>query len=267
MYLYKMELVKILKRKSIWVITGLLAGLIIVHFIMEMNKAQSMMVNFGQLAGIRRFLDLTEIFITYGMVGEILMLSSFYCEDQYHGVDVLILTTARGKLRDFMARVQVTITIIVSVHIMMILAALIIGLICYGYPNNHFLMKEMYVSDPFVSDQSISVFMALYLGNILTASIILTSFIACISTICKKPIHALAIITAVVMMPAVLEGVFKNGVMNAGYVFVTGQPLLLIVWRVLKESWPVYGWHVFSACMISIIGFMIGGKKWCSVSA
>jgi len=249
------------------VIAGLLAGLMIIHAIMEINQAQRVTVNFGQLAGVRRFLDLAELFITYGMIGEILMLSPFYCEDRYHGVDVLLFATAKGKLHDFIARVRVTLTVIISVHIILLLAALAIGLICYGFPNDHFLMRDMYVSGTFVSDQSISVFIARYLGNILIACIMLSSFIACISAMCKKPMNAFVITMAVVLMPAVLEVVFKNGVMNIGYIFVTGQPLMLVVWRTLEESWPVYGWHIFAACMISIIGLMAGGKKWCSVSA
>ncbi len=267
MNIFKMELAKILKRKSTWVITALLAGLIIAHGIMELSQAQRMIVSFGRLAGVRRFLDLTEILITYGMIGEILMLSSFYCEDRYYGVDVLLSVTAKGKLYDFIARVQVTFTIIFSVHTMMVLAAWLIGLICYGYPEHHFLMREMYVWGPFVSDQSSAVFIAMYLGSILAASIIFASFIVCISTVCRKPVNALVITVAVLLFPAVLEGVFKNGDMNAGYIFVTGQPLMLVVWRVLEESWPVYGWHIIAACMISIIGFSIGGKKWCSVSS
>lgn len=265
MKIYKMELAKILKRKSTWVLIGLLIGFIVIRFMMEISGAENMVGDCHKSAGYICFFDLAEIFIACASIGEILLLSSFYCEDRSNKVDVLLLTTAKGKLHDFIARVLVTFTIIISVHMIMILAALIIGSVCFGYPDNNLLMRDMYVIDPLVSDKSVLLFMGMYLFDIFNASIMLVSFIACISTMCKKTISSVIITVAVVLIPALLEGFFKNGHMNVGYTIITGQPLMLTARRVLVESWPVYGWHIFIAYFMSIIAIIIGGKKWCSV--
>ena len=92
MKLYVIELKKILQRRSTWVLTGFMLVLTVVYGQLEIHNKQNMIVEFGQLAGYRRFLDLSGLFIVCAFLVEIIVLASYYCEDRQDKVDVLILT-------------------------------------------------------------------------------------------------------------------------------------------------------------------------------
>lgn len=265
MILYKMELIKILKRKSTWVLIGTLLLLVVALFGIEANNAQGMAIEFGQFAGYRRFLDLTELFIVCALIVEIIILAPFYCEDKQNNVDVLLSTTTKGKITDFIARIQVTFTVIINTQVIIIVATFLICFILYGYPDSTLTMKEMNISTPLLAETSLFMFISSYLFNVFTASIMLGALIICISTMSKKTMYSLIVIVGVVLLPAMLEDVFKNGNMNIGYIFITAQPIMLSVSRCLVESWPVYGWHILMVFFISIFVICISGKKWCSV--
>lgn len=263
MKLYKMELKKILNRKSLWVLASILIILILWQSIIEINNAQNVVVNFAQASGYRRFFDIVELFIVYATVAEVIILSPFYCEDKQIRINDLLKSTANGKLNDYIARVQVTFTVIICINLVMVLAAWILCLLCYGYSDNNLLLSEMFVSDSQVANEKMIIFIFRYLFNICCASIMLVSIIAFVSTFNKKVIYSEIITFIIVFIPAILEGYFKNGDMNLGYIIITGQPLMLITWRTLVESWSVYMWHLFLVAFLFNALICIGGKKWC----
>jgi len=264
MKLYKTEFMKILKRKSTWILIGLMLLLVIAIGQIEIYNKQNMIINFGQLVGYRRFLDLLEFFLICAFLVEIIVLASFYCEDRQDRVSVLILTTKKGKLYDYVARVQVTITFIICLNIMMIMAAYVICYVNYGYNGGNLLVKEMHLSSVF-DEKSVFVLIRMYLFNVFNASIVLGTLVACISVRSKNSMYSFLVIVGLMFLPVMLENIFRNGEMNIGYTLVTSGPILLITRRCFMESGAVYGWHIFVIYIIVVVTCFAGGKKWCSV--
>ena len=264
MKLYVIELKKILQRRSTWVLTGFMLVLTVVYGQLEIHNKQNMIVEFGQLAGYRRFLDLSGLFIVCAFLVEIIVLASYYCEDRQDKVDVLILTEKRGKLYDYAVRVSVTLAFVICLNIIMLMAAFVICHVNYGYTGGGLPVREMHMLST-LEEKNIFTLICMYLFNVFNASIMLSALVVCISTMSKNSIHSFIVIVGVVFLPVMLEGIFKNGQMNIGYTFITSQPVMLIAERCLLESGPVYGWHIFISYLCSIVACCVGGKKWCSV--
>ena len=98
MKLYRMELLKILKRKSTWIIMMFLIIDVVIFWKIEPGFFKYIRTDFGQLSGYKRFLDLSELFIVCAMIGEIIVLAPFFCEDKQIKMDVLLKTSKKGQL-------------------------------------------------------------------------------------------------------------------------------------------------------------------------
>lgn len=264
MKLYGMELMKIKKKKSTWIVMFFLMLEIVIFWKIEPGFVSNIRTDFGQLSGYKRFLDLSELFIVCAIIGEIIVLAPFFCEDKENKMDTLIKTSKKGRLHDYVSRVCVIFTLILCLNLFMMITAYIICNVIYGYSGENLPLKEMYVFAPLMAEKKISFFISIYLLNIVNASIMLSALIAFISSMSKKSVHSLMVIFFVVFLPAFLEGIFKTGDMNVGYVFLTGQPIMLITSRCVEQSYSVYSWHIFMVYAISIVFSFIGGKQWCS---
>ena len=269
MRLYKLELLKLTGRRFTQVMTGLLLAALTLQLWVESRLAAGWTAaginDFGQYLGYRRFLELSQYFVLYAMVWLGVVLSSFYCEDRQCRMDVLIMTSARGKLADFAARLAATYTLAVSVMILVLGTAYGGCYVLYGYYGGSAFAGTIYPgmdeTASALANGSIYVFIGYYLIRALLGTLMFAGIIVWISAASRKTIYALIAVSAVFWCPVMLEsGLHPNGI---GYVLLMAQPLWFSVVRCMHENWPLYGWHILLAILTAAVGCVCGGRRWC----
>lgn len=267
MKLYKLELSKIIGRKFTWIMTGMLLVVMTFSLWVENNMASKLIASndFGQSLGYYRFIDLSQFFVLYVMIWLTAVLSPFYCEDRQNGTDVLIMTSAKGKISDFAARLCVTFTLAVGSLIFVFITTYCICYMLYGYSGGSSSAYEIYFwvdeTASSLADKSIYAFIGYYLIKALFAVLMLSGIIVWVSAGSNKAMYSLITILAIFWCPLMLEsGLHLGGIF---YLFMTGQPVYLIVVRYFHENWPLYGWHIILALLVAAVGVVWGGRRWC----
>lgn len=268
MKLYKAELYKILKRKSTWITVSAILLLILVIFLKQVNLAHNILSDLGKNAGYRCFFNLSEMFFVISLFGVIILCAPYFCEDKQYKVDVLILTTKNGRFRDFITRLEVVFTLTFGLFIFALIFAFLISSVLYGFSSRNTPLTEIFLwpngLHPSIEGKSVHSFVLKYLFTVFSAFIMLDSIIVFISTMSKKTMNSLIIATVFILLPVMLEDSLKNNTANTIYIFVTGQPILLMTIRSIRETWITYGWHIMTAYTVSLLGICTSAIKWCS---
>lgn len=201
------------------------------HAVNGKNASGITAVELGQIAGYKRFLDLLQFFILYTEVWLAVILSPLYCEDKQYKTDTLILTSAKGKLPDFAARLGVTFTLATGVFLFILLLDFGACYILYGYADGSFILENTYfIPAEYASyfvDMDIFSYITIYLLHAVSALIMLAGIIVWISAKCNKTINSLIMISIVLWCPIMFDGFFGYG--GIGYFVQTGQPIIMIV--------------------------------------
>ena len=267
MRFYNLELLKLTGRRFTQIMTGLLLAVLVFQLWVESGlagawKAES---NFGPFIGYVRFIDLSQYFVLYGMIWLTAVLTPFYCEDRQSRTDVLIMTSAKGKIPDFTARLAVAFTLAVAVIVLALGAAYWGCYVLYGYCDGNTSAREIYFwideTASALLDGSIYAFIGYYLILVLCAVLMLTGIIVWVSAKSSKTVHSLIAVSGIFWFPVMLEsGLNPRGI---GFLLVTGQPIYLIIVRYLYENWSMYGQHIFLALLVAAVGSICGGRRWC----
>lgn len=267
MRLYKLELSKLTGRRFTQVMTALLLAILALHLWVESGMAGAWEARdeFSGFSGYKRFIDLSQFFVLYGMIWLAVVLAPFFCEDRQSRTDVLIMTSAKGKISDFAARLAVTLTLAAGVTILALGAAYWGCYALYGYPDGNVLAKEIYLgideTSSALADGSIYAFIGYYLIRVLCAVFMLTGIIVWVSSVSSKTIYALITVSGIFWFPIVLEsGLNPKGI---SFMLVMGQPVWLVIVRCMHEHWPLYGKHICLALLIAVAGGIFGGRRWC----
>lgn len=267
MRLYKLELLKLTGRRFTQIMTGLLLAMLVLQLWVESTQAVAWKAenDFGQLIGYVRFIDLLQYYVLYGMIWLTAVLTPFYCEDRQSRTDVLIMTSAKGKISDFAARLAVAFTLAVAAIILALGAAYWGCYVLYGYPGGNASAREIYFwideTTSAMLDGSIYAFIRYYLILVLCAVLMLTGIIVWVSAVSSKTVHSLIAASGIFWFPVLLEsGLNPRGI---GFLLVTGQPIYLVVVRYLCENWSLYGQHIFLALLVAAVGSICGGRLWC----
>lgn len=267
MRLYRMELFKVLSRKFTWIMSGLWIISLFYMLLMENHAAGITVVELGQTAGYKRFVDLMQFFILYTEVWLIAILSPLYCEDKQKKTDVLILTSVKGKLSDFVARLGVAFTLAIGAFLFAVLLDYGTCHILYGYSDGGFILKNTYfIPEEYASifaDTDIFSYIINYLLHAMSALFMLAGIMVWISTKCNTTTNSLVAVLMVFWCPIVFDGFFRYG--SIGYFLQTGQPITLIMAKYRVLNWSMYGWHFLLAYFIAIVGIICGGKRWCHI--
>lgn len=269
MRLYQMELTKLTGRGFTQVMTGLLLAALALQLWVESGLAvqgrASGINDFGQYLGYKRFLELSQYFVLYAMVWLTAVLSPFYCEDRQSKTDVLIMTSVKGKLADFAARLAASYTLAVGVMVLVLGIAYGGGFVLYGYYDGgapaEMIYLEMGETASALTAGSIYAFTGYYLIRVLCGALMFTGIIVWVSAASRKAVYALIAVSAIFWCPVMLEsGLQPKGI---GYLFLTGQPLWFSVVRCMYENWTLYGWHILLAVIVAAVGSICGGRRWC----
>lgn len=267
MRLYKLELLKLMGRRFTQVMTVLFLAILALHLWVESGMAGAWEAgdDFSEFFGYKRFIDLSQFFVLYGMIWLAVVLSPFFCEDRQSRTDALIMTSAKGKISDFAARLAVTLTLAAGVMIFAFEAAYWGCYALYGYPDGNVPAKEIYLgmdeTASALANGSIYAFIGYYLIRALLGTLMFTGIIVWISAASRKTMYALIAVSAVFWCPVMLEsGLHPNGI---GYVLLMAQPLWFSVVRCMHENWPLYGWHILLAILTAAVGCVCGGRQWC----
>lgn len=267
MKLYKLELSKIIGRKFTWIMTGMLLFVMTVSLWAESDIVLGLNASneFGQFRGYYRFIELSQFYVLYAMIWLTAVLSPFYCEDRQNGTDVLIMTSAKGKISDFAARLYATFTLAVGSLIFVFGIAYLICHILYGYSGGNSSVHEIYFrideTASSLADKSIYAFIGYYFINALFAVLMLSGIIVWVSAGSNKVMYSLITILAIFWSPLMFESGLHSG--GICFLFVTGQPVYLIVVRFIRENWSLYGWHIILALLVAVAGIVYGGRRWC----
>lgn len=272
MRLYQMELTKLIGRRFTQIMTGLLLAALALQLWIESGLAVQWVASgiddFGQYFGYRRFLELSQYFVLYAMIWLTVVLSSFYCEDRQSRTDVLILTSVKGKLADFAARLAASYTLAVSVMVLVLGIAYEGCFVLYGYYDGGAPAEMIYLgmgeTASALAAGSIYAFTGYYLIRVLCGALMFTGIIVWVSAASRKAVYALVAVSIIFWCPVMLEsGLQPKGI---GYLFLTGQPLWLSVVRCMHENWTLYGWHILLALLMATVGSICGGRRWCRLS-
>ncbi len=269
MRLYKMELLKLTGRRFTQIMTGLLFTVLALQLWVESKLAAGWTAegvnDFGQYLGYRQFLDLSQYFVLYAMVWLIVVLSSFYCEDRQIRTDVLILTSVKGKLADFAARLAASYTLAVGVMVFVLAAACGGCGMLYGYYDGGAPAETIYLgmgeTASALAAGSIYAFTGYYLIRVLCGALMLTGIIVWVSAVSSKAMYVLITVSAIFWCPVMLESGLPPG--GIGYVLLTGQPLWFSAVRCMHENWPLYRWYILLAVLTAAAGCVCGGRRWC----
>lgn len=267
MKLYGMELFKIVGRKFTWIATGLLTFML-VFFAGEIDNwvTQETISLYGEHLGYYEFMQMSQFFVMCVMVWMTVVLSSFYCEDRQSRTDVLIMTSAKGKLTDFSIRVGVTYTLTIGALVFVLMTAYLICYVRYGYSGGDASVGEIFFwldkAVPAPAESSILSFIGYYLINVLCAVVMLAGLIVWISARSNKTMYSLIAISGIFWGPIMLEnGLRTNGI---SFLLITAQPMYLAVMRYLEEAdWRTYGWRIAMALFVAAAGIICGGRRWC----
>lgn len=209
-------------------------------FCQAYGSKNDLIAEFGDLAGYRKAMDLMQFGFIFLSIGLVVIFAPIFAEDNANGVKYIISSTEKGKENDYLARVNAAFTITIISFIIMI--GIIIG-VCgfiYGYQGAEMKVNILYPSTieaaPELASKSIVFYFMRYLLISLSAVLMLTALLIWISSFSKTIVHAFLGSLFVYFVPIVLENIFQRGSMNPEYVFVTGQPVLLVVNRCLEES-------------------------------
>lgn len=267
MRLYKLELLKLTGRRFTQIMTGLLLVVLALQLWVESGLAGTWKTenDFGQLIGYVRFIDLLQYFVLYGMIWLTVVLTPFYCEDRQSRTDVLIMTSAKGKIPDFTARLAVAYTLAVAAIILALGVAYWGCYVLYGYPDGNAPAREIYFwideTTSALLDGSIYAFIRYYLILVLCAVLMLTGTIVWVSAKSSKTVYSLIAVSGIFWFPVMLESSLNPR--GIGFLLITGQPIYLVIVRYLCENWSLYGQHIFLALLVAAVGSLCGGRRWC----
>lgn len=272
MRLYQMELTKLIGRRFTQIMTGLLFTVQALQLWVEsklaVQWAASGLDDFGQYFGYKRFLELSQYFVLYAMIWLTVVLSSFYCEDRQSRTNVLILTSVKGKLADFAARLAASYTLAVGVMVFVLAAACGGCGMLYGYYDGGAPAETIYLgmgeTASALAAGSIYAFTGYYLIRVLCGVLMLTGIIVWVSAVSSKAMYALITVSAIFWCPVMLESGLPPG--GIGYVLLTGQPLWFSAVHCMHENWPLYRWYILLAVLTAIVGSICGGRRWCRLS-
>lgn len=264
MRLYKLELSKILSRRFTWIISGMWFVVILFMICQEAGIAEEVIVELGHTAGYRRFTFLIQLLICFTIVWLSVILSPMFCEDRQVKTDVLILTSVNGKFADYVARVGVVFTLVISSFIFVLLLTSGICYALYGYDGNGFMVGDILAIEkyaPALAETDMETYHIYYLLRVISALMMLAGIIIWISARCSKTVNALIAILIVVLCPLMMEGFFMTG--SIGDFICSGQPMILIIETRFWLNYEMYGGHILLAYLIIIIGIICGGRSWC----
>ncbi|MDE6386545.1 MAG: hypothetical protein K2L82_01915 [Lachnospiraceae bacterium] len=264
MRLYKLELSKISSRKFTWVISGMWFAMIVFVSCQEVGMAERVLVEFGQAAGYRRFPFLIQLLICFTIVWLSVVLSPMFCEDRQIKTDVLILTSVNGRFADYVARLGVVFTLVISSFVFVLLLTYGICYALYGYVGNGFTAEDIFLLEkyaPALAKADVETYNTYYLLRVISALMMLAGIIVWISARCSKTVNALVATLIVVLCPLMTEGFFMAG--SIGDFICSGQPMILIVETRFWFNYEMYGGHILLAYLVVVIGIICGGRNWC----
>ena len=261
MELYGEELKKILNKKITWILTGALLVFFLGQTVLEVGRVQDFVNDFNLAAGYKRFLDLAELILVVGIIVQIIVLTPIFCEDKELGTDKLIYSTAKGRVKDYTARVLVVLSITAGINLILMLLTGIANMCLYGMPDRAATMEQIFVFDAPLANQRINVFIVYYVFNIIIQSLFTTAIIAFFSTFCKKVINAEIIAFAVLFAPAFLESIFRN-LGSLAYCFIAIQPVMAITLRIAEGTWSFNTIKILAELVLSFVLLVLGSKRW-----
>lgn len=266
MQLYMMELFKISRKKIAWCTAGI-AALMIFSLCGEAYGSKDLLLReFGAAAGYWKAMEIMQFSFTFLSIWLIVVLSFIFAEDNVDAVRDVITSTERGREGVYFARVKAAFTIAVLSYLCV---AGSIGAVCgwiYGYRSGDMqawtIYPQLLGQAQELSDKSIIFYFGQYLLVSFGAVVMLTAFLIWISSCSKTVVHVLCGALAFYLIPTVVEAKLSPGSMDPLYVFMTGQPVLLVVQRCLHESWHAYGWHVGIIIAVTCMGIWCGKGNW-----
>lgn len=266
MQLYRMELYKICRRKIIWIGLSIVVLLVTCLLLQAYGMREELQKEFGLSAGYRSVMDIMQFGYMLFSFWLIVAFAPIFSEVNASSVKAMIHSSERGKEYAYWVKILAAFSLIFALFIGITAFIVIVIGGMYGFFYGEAKISGIYFGimnhTSSLAETSISLYLRCYLFISFLAVLMLGTMVICISSYSRSVLQSFLASLAVYLIPVILETMQKRGSMELGYIFVTGQPILLTVHRCIKESWSAYSWHIVLIISVILVCLWLGLRRW-----